>query len=142
MGAVAVSIGDVEIAETENALAGEDDRRQREFGHRHGIGLGRMADRDTGFEDGVVYDAFDRARRMDDELKMRRGGEDFGPDIGPAPAGDQDFGLGQQTSRTLVVEALQRFGIQQATDATQLKRRTSSGSTCSVRDGCMAKTMA
>lgn len=61
---VAISVGDVEVAETENTLAGEDDRRQREFGHRHGVGLGRMADRDTGFEDGVVDDALYRARGM------------------------------------------------------------------------------
>jgi hypothetical protein len=83
-------IGPVAIAQFEHSLVGKNDRRQREFGHRHRIGIRRMRHPDSGIVDGVVERELHRACRMGDKLEIGRGLDHLRSDHGTTPAGHED----------------------------------------------------
>ena len=89
-------------------LAGEQNHRQCELGHRQRVGLSRGGDNDSALPARRRDVVFDRARRVDHGTHTRCGGQ-RGLIYGrAAPAREQHLGPGQCCSRSRRAELTQR----------------------------------
>ena len=81
--------------ELEHLLVRKENGRHRVFGNGHGISADGVDDLNAAAPDRIVDETFYRAGKMGNQLEARCLSNEMLVDAGAAPAGDQDFYLGE-----------------------------------------------